>query len=101
MFAIGLNSYGGPGVLHLITLRAVDVASLDRGIKPVFVNGRDRIADCAAIVRLGQQVSTGLLPMRVAATFPAAEASAAHLRLAGGGLRGRIMLDFDALEVHP
>lgn len=84
----------------LITLRSGEVAGLDRGVQAVFVNVRDRITDHAAIVRLGQQVSTVLLPMRVAATFPPAEASAAHRRLAAGGLRGRIILDFDRLEVR-
>jgi NADPH:quinone reductase len=84
----------------LITLRPWNDDSLDRGISAVFVNVRERVTDHDAIVRLGQQVSSGLLAMRVAATFPAEEAAAAHRRFAEGGLRGRLILDFDGLAVR-
>ncbi|AXI83262.1 NADP-dependent oxidoreductase [Xylella taiwanensis] len=84
----------------LIYLRQGNDTGLDRGIRAVFVRVRQRVTDHAAIVRLGQQASDGLLPMRVAATFPAVAAAAAHRRLAEGGLRGRIILDFDELHKH-
>jgi NADPH:quinone reductase-like Zn-dependent oxidoreductase len=79
----------------VIVLRPVEDKALERGIRTKFVNVRDRATDHAAITRIGQQVSSGLLPMRVAAVFPASEAVAAHRRLAEGHLRGRIVLDFD------
>jgi hypothetical protein len=46
------------------------------------------------------RASAGLLPLRVAATFPAAETAATHRRLAGGGLRGRAILAFDERMKH-
>jgi NADPH:quinone reductase len=79
----------------VIVLRPVEDKALERGIRTKFVNVRDRVTDHAAIARIGQQVSSGLLPMRVAAVFPASKAVAAHRRLAEGHLRGRIVLDFD------
>lgn len=45
---------------------------------------RERVTDHAAISRIGQQVASGLLPLRVAETFPAAEAVAAHCRFDEG-----------------
>ena len=39
----------------------------------------------------------GELTLRVADVLPAAEAAQAHRRLAEGGVRGRIVLDFTAL----
>jgi NADPH:quinone reductase-like Zn-dependent oxidoreductase len=83
----------------LIVLRPWDDAVLDHGIRVVFVNVRQRATDHPAIVRLGQQVSDGLLSLRVVAVFPAAEAVAAHRRLAEGGLRGRLILDFQTLKL--
>jgi NADPH2:quinone reductase len=50
--------------------------------------------DTAKLERLRQQVEEGVLTLRVATTFPAAQAAAAHTMLAGGGVRGRIVLDF-------
>lgn len=82
----------------IITLRHGNDDGLERGIKAVFVNVRERITDHAAIARLGQQVTSGLLALRVAAVFPAAEAVAAHHRFDEGGLRGRVVLTFDGLE---
>lgn len=79
-------------------IRSGNDADLDRGIRAVFVNVRQHITDHAAIVCLGQQVSSGFLPMQIAATFPAARASATHRRDAKGVLRRRIILDFGGLE---
>lgn len=44
--------------------------------------------------RLRQQAEDGTLTLRVARTFPAAEAADAHRLLEAGGVRGRIVLDF-------
>src|SRR3954447_22192241 len=48
----------------------------------------------AALDRLRQQAEDGIVTLRVARTFPAAEASEAHLLLARGGIRGRLVLTF-------
>lgn len=82
----------------IITLRPERNNELERGIKAVFVNVRERITDHAAIKRLGEQVANHLLPLRVAATVKASEAALAHRRFAEGSLRGRIILDFDAID---
>lgn len=82
----------------IITLRHWDAPALPRGVKARFINVRERATDRDAMLRLGQQVAGGLLKMRVAAIYPASDAEQAHRRLAGSGLRGRIVLDFEALE---
>lgn len=46
--------------------------------------------------RLRRQVEDGTLTLRVAATFPPAEAGAAHRRLEAKGTRGRLVLDWNA-----
>lgn len=83
----------------IISLRPTSFEDQARNIKSIFVNVRDRLTDHAAISRLGDQVAGGVLPLRVAATFPAIEARQAHQRLAQGGIRGRIILDFERLVI--
>lgn len=58
------------------------------------VNVRTRATDNAAITRLREQVESGLLTPRVAATLPAAHAAQAHRMVEEGGLRGRVVLTF-------
>ncbi len=65
-----------------------------RGITVHPVNVRTRAADHTAIARLREQVESGLLAPRVAATLPADQAAEAHTMLDKGGLRGRIILTF-------
>ncbi|MEV8393604.1 MULTISPECIES: NADP-dependent oxidoreductase [unclassified Streptomyces] len=65
-----------------------------RGIVVHPVNVRSRVTDTAAITRLCEQVETGELTLRVAATFPADQAPEAHRLLEKGGLRGRPILEF-------
>ncbi|WP_369136911.1 quinone oxidoreductase family protein [Modestobacter versicolor] len=48
----------------------------------------------AALDRLREQVEKGELTLRVAQTYPAAEAAEAHRRLEAGGVRGRLVLVF-------
>ncbi|RRD21516.1 hypothetical protein ECB98_23910 [Brucellaceae bacterium VT-16-1752] len=62
----------------IITLRPVIEENLDRGVSAKFVNVRERVTDHATIKTLGQQVASGLLALRVAATYPATEVVAAH-----------------------
>ena len=44
--------------------------------------------------RLMQQAADGVITLRVAEVFPAAQAAQAHRRLEAGGVRGRLVLDF-------
>lgn len=69
---------------------------VDRGIRvhPVWVN--DVATDHARLLRLRDQASAGELTLRVADVLPADQAARAHQRLAEGGLRGRLVLDFTA-----
>ncbi len=78
-----------------IILRPAEQTSFGRGMTVTFVNVRERATDHEAIARIARQVESGLLPPRVAGTFPAAEASEAHRRLDAGGARGRFVLEFD------
>ncbi len=50
--------------------------------------------DTALFNRLRSQAEEGILTLRVAGVLPAAEAAEAHRRLAAGGVRGRLVLDF-------
>jgi NADPH:quinone reductase-like Zn-dependent oxidoreductase len=50
--------------------------------------------DRSGLDRLRQQADDGVLTLRVARTFPAAEAAEAHRLLARGGVRGRLVLTF-------
>lgn len=80
----------------VITLRPGNTDGFEREIKAVFINVRERIMDHAALSHLGKQVEEGVLPLRVAAVYPVAEAAAAHRRVEEGSLRGRVILDFTA-----
>lgn len=48
----------------------------------------------AKLDRLRQQAEQGLVSLRVAQTYPAEEAAAAHARLEAGGTRGRCVIEF-------
>jgi len=50
--------------------------------------------DTALFDRLRAQAEDGVLTLRVADVLPASEAVEAHRRLAAGGVRGRLVLDF-------
>ncbi|MEV7888536.1 zinc-binding dehydrogenase [Streptomyces sp. NPDC088357] len=65
-----------------------------RGITVHPVNVRTRVTDTAAIAHLREQVESGELTLRVAATLPAGQATEAHRQLEKGGLRGRLVLEF-------
>ena len=54
----------------------------------------DRATDSEAIRGLREAVETGILPVEVAATFPADNAADAHRLFDRGGVRGRIVLLF-------
>jgi NADPH:quinone reductase-like Zn-dependent oxidoreductase len=59
---------------------------------PVFVPNYARESE--KLDRLRQQVEDGQLTLRVAKTFPAEQAAAAHKMLEAGGVRGRLVLEF-------
>lgn len=68
----------------------------DRGISvhPVMVYASAARTDLLDGLR--RHVEDGTITLRVARTFPAAEAADAHRLLEAGGVRGRIVLDFSA-----
>jgi NADPH:quinone reductase-like Zn-dependent oxidoreductase len=77
----------------LSTIRGWD-GPTERGIRihPTWVN--DIVTDHTRIQRLRDQASKGVLTLRVADVLPAEQAERAHRRLAEGGVRGRLVLDF-------
>lgn len=79
----------------LVTVRGWSGPS-ERGISvhPVLVTESALRTDL--LDRLREQVEDGTLTLRVARTFPAAQAADAHRLLEAGGVRGRIVLDFTA-----
>ncbi len=56
---------------------------------------RDYAHEQAKLDRLRQQAEDGLVTLRVAQTYPADQAPAAHARLEAGGTRGRCVITFD------
>ena len=66
----------------------------ERGIRihQTWVN--DIATDRARLTRLRDQAGAGVLTLRVADVLPAEQAAQAHRRLAAGGVRGRLVLDF-------
>jgi NADPH:quinone reductase len=65
-----------------------------RGLRVLPTRVRRVAEDRAALDRLRQQAEDGVLTLRIARTFPAAEAAEAHRTLARGGIRGRLVLTF-------
>jgi NADPH2:quinone reductase len=49
----------------------------------------------AKLDRLREQAEAGEVTLRIAQTYPAAQASEAHARLEAGGTRGRCVIEFD------
>jgi NADPH2:quinone reductase len=66
--------------------------STERGIESVLVLVSDYARQRAKLDELRRLVEAGVLSLRVARTFPAEEAPAAHRLLEAGGTRGRIVL---------
>jgi len=78
---------------RIATLRFFSDAG-ERGITyhPVLVSGDARSR--AKLDRLRQQVEDGRITLRVAQVLPAERAAVAHRLLEGGGVRGRLILQF-------
>lgn len=66
----------------------------ERGITVHPFSVRSYATNTTAIDSVRQQVEAGTLTIRVAAILPYPQAVEAHRRLARGGLRGRILLEF-------
>lgn len=66
----------------------------ERGITIHQVWVREYGQEQARLDRLRQQVDEGAVSLRVAGTFPPAQAGEAHRRLEAGGTRGRLIIEF-------
>jgi NADPH:quinone reductase len=69
---------------------------IDRGIQVHRIMVAEWVTDQARLLRLADQAGRGELTLRVADVLPADQAARAHERLAEGGVRGRLVLDFAA-----
>jgi NADPH:quinone reductase-like Zn-dependent oxidoreductase len=78
---------------QLVTLKGWTGPS-ERGIVIHPISSFSSAADTALFEWLRSQAEKGVLTLRVADVLPAAEAAEAHRRLAAGGIRGRLVLDF-------
>lgn len=75
-----VKGWSGPGV---------------RGIEVHPVSAFAAVTDTALLEELRDLAENGMLTLRVADVMPARLAVQAHRRLAAGGIRGRIVLDFE------
>ena len=66
----------------------------ERGIAIHPISSFRSANDTSLFERLRSQVEAGILTLRVAEVLPARDAAEAHRRLAAGGVRGRLVLDF-------
>lgn len=80
----------------LVTLRGWTGPS-ERGIVIHPISSFGSATDTALFDWLRSQAEEGILTLRVADVLPAKEAAEAHRRLAAGGVRGRLVLDFSQL----
>jgi NADPH:quinone reductase-like Zn-dependent oxidoreductase len=91
-----LDALALPGVADgggLVTLKGW-AGPTERGIVIHPVSSFGSATDTALFDRLRSQVEEGILTLRVADVLPARDAAEAHRRLAAGGIRGRLVLDF-------
>jgi NADPH:quinone reductase-like Zn-dependent oxidoreductase len=84
----------------LVTLKGW-AGPAERGIIIHPIGSFDFATDTALFDRLRTQADEGILTLRVADVLPAARASEAHRRLAAGGVRGRLVLDFSQPIIQP
>ena len=79
---------------QIAVLRLWD-GEVGRGIKVHPLSIRAYATNTKVITDMAKQVERGLLAIRIADTYPLAEAADAHRRLERGGLRGRLVLTVD------
>jgi NADPH:quinone reductase-like Zn-dependent oxidoreductase len=72
-----------------VTTRVDALPAAERGVR---VRLTQVSPDAAMLTTLSDLASSGALALRVAQTYPLEQAAHAHGRLAGGGLRGRLVL---------
>ena len=77
----------------LVTLKGW-TGSSERGIVIHPVSSFGSATNTALFDRLRSQAQNGVLTLRVADVLPATMAAETHRRLAAGGIRGRLVLDF-------
>jgi NADPH2:quinone reductase len=101
---------GAPGLIDTAALNALALPAVadgggfvslkgwtgpgERGIEVHPVSSFGSATDTRLFDRLRSQAEEGVLTLRVAEVLPAKEAAEAHRRLAAGGIRGRLVLDF-------
>ena len=107
----GLVPGGVPGLIDGANLAAAALAAIadggtlvtvrgwsgpgERGISVRPVSAFDSFTDTALLDGLRALAEDGTLSLRVADVMPARDAARAHRRLAAGGVRGRLVLDFE------
>lgn len=69
-------------------------STTDRGVRWRIVNVTADMADTLALTELCEQAESGVLTLRVAATFAPEQAKEAHALIEAGGVRGRPVLVF-------
>jgi NADPH:quinone reductase len=67
-----------------------------RGITVHPISAFTAATNTALLQDLRDLAEDGVLTLRTAGVMPASQAAEAHRRLAGGGLRGRVVLDFES-----
>jgi NADPH:quinone reductase-like Zn-dependent oxidoreductase/ABC-type nitrate/sulfonate/bicarbonate transport system substrate-binding protein len=81
---------------QMAVVRGFDGES-ERGIRVHQVRVSDYARNQAALQQLADMVAAGTLTLRVAQTFPPAEAGSAQRKLNAGGVRGRLLIVFATL----
>ncbi len=69
-------------------------APAERNIRFTTTWVREYALEHAKLDRLREQAKAGAITLRVAGTYPAEQAAAAHARLERGGTRGRLVIEF-------
>jgi NADPH:quinone reductase-like Zn-dependent oxidoreductase len=93
MDALALGAIAGGG--GFATVRGWAGPS-DRGIVIHTIISPTEAQNTPLLDRMRRHVENKLLTLRVAAIIPAAHAASAHRRLEAGGVRGRLVLDFQS-----
>ncbi|GHH83233.1 zinc-binding alcohol dehydrogenase [Streptomyces sulfonofaciens] len=75
-------------------LRPVANATVDRGVRWRTVDVSKHLGDTGALAELRDQAESGVLTLRVAATFTPEQAAEAHAFMEAGGVRGRPVFVF-------
>lgn len=78
----------------VVTLRPATGTTADRGVRWRSVNITQDMGDTGALTELCEQAESGVLTLRVAATFAPEQAAQAHVLIEAGGVRGRPVLVF-------